>query len=644
MFAEINQVLDDLEAALASSKASLLRTMDAEAVGRWSDDEKRDWWNERKDGDKAVKTLLKSLEASLGAWKYLLCADVTDVDVLTDPTRFDHVQAKGHPSLAPVAGWLSLLLKGVHDGEDPTDCIVALLTQFDGGHTDARLRAQRIIAEERVAAKAPTAMPPPPAAVVVKAEEEDAVDALSGALESMKVTDLRKKLREEGLPTEGLKSELVARLKGGKSGTATVDATPARKSSSSSSSGMRSAMKTPGLKGAKTPSRKKLTIFCEKEEDEHAAATERKKQQQALPLPPSVRKDKAKKTISFDDAMDKDEDPTGPVNEPTTNDMKGGHTLLILDERLQALPWESMPCLRGRQCSRLPSLALLLGMSYDLYNSPQAKADIQAFLQERRSVEIEHLQGSGDGDQEEDQENTRPHDDNLVSPPPSAAKKCISPLRSPSRKSKTPGKTPAAVSTTTNSEKFLDSRVSLSRSWYAVDPESNLPHTRATMSAFLDPFAKQYDWEGVIAAVPSESVVKEQHDKSQLFIFCGHGAGEKVCDSQRLKKSHCPAAMLWGCSSGRLALQGVHDPTGVALQYLIRGSPFVLGNLWDVTDKDIDKLSVACMSSLFDKRSLRGDNRVAVAEALAASRAVCKMMYAVGSAPVMYGLPLAITK
>ena len=95
LFAEINQVLDDLEAALASSKASLLRTMDAEAVGRWSDDEKRDWWNERKDGDKAVKTLLKSLEASLGAWKYLLCADVTDVDVLTDLP--DSIMCKPRP-------------------------------------------------------------------------------------------------------------------------------------------------------------------------------------------------------------------------------------------------------------------------------------------------------------------------------------------------------------------------------------------------------------------------------------------------------------------------------------------------------------------------------------------------------------------
>ena len=102
--------------------------------------------------------------------------------------------------------------------------------------------------------------------------------------------------------------------------------------------------------------------------------------------------------------------------------------------------------------------------------------------------------------------------------------------------------------------------------------------------------------------------------------------------------------MLWGCSSGRLASQGVHDPTGIALQYLIRGAPFVLGNLWDVTDKDIDKLSVACMSSLFADSNLHSNECIAVAEALAASRAACKMSYAVGSAPIMYGLPFTITK
>ncbi len=198
-----------------------------------------------------------------------------------------------------------------------------------------------------------------------------------------------------------------------------------------------------------------------------------------------------------------------------------------------------------------------------------------------------------------------------------------------------------------NVDKFSGGNVALSKSWYAVDPEANLPNTRKTMTTFLQSFKHRYSWTGVVAEIPPESAVRSHHDESHLFIYCGHGAGEKVCDSHRLKKCHSPAAMLWGCSSGRLAVHGLHDPAGVALQYLVWGAPFVLGNLWDVTDKDIDKLSVKCMDTLFSSTSARAttagiDDTVTVPAALAASRGVCKMAYAVGSAPVMYGLPARI--
>lgn len=35
------------------------------------------------------------------------------------------------------------------------------------------------------------------------------------------------------------------------------------------------------------------------------------------------------------------------------------HTFLILDKTLGSFPWESLPCLRGRSVSRLPSLSFL---------------------------------------------------------------------------------------------------------------------------------------------------------------------------------------------------------------------------------------------------------------------------------------------
>jgi separase len=105
--------------------------------------------------------------------------------------------------------------------------------------------------------------------------------------------------------------------------------------------------------------------------------------------------------------------------------------------------------------------------------------------------------------------------------------------------------------------------------------------------------------------------------------------------------------MLWGCSSGALSSNGVHDPTGTCISYLLGGAPFVIGNLWDVTDKDIDKLSVRCMASIFDeqqqeKEGVKESGRVSISRSLSLSRGVCKLKAAVGFAPVMYGLPVGV--
>jgi separase len=174
-------------------------------------------------------------------------------------------------------------------------------------------------------------------------------------------------------------------------------------------------------------------------------------------------------------------------------------------------------------------------------------------------------------------------------------------------------------------------------------------------------------------------------------------------DTFRLRKFRsCPASLLWGCSSGRLKARGVHDALGTALYYLIAGAPFVMGNLWDVTDKDIDKLCMAHMQRTFptveggpvsptitaggdagDKAGAKGksgssskvgavrgkpaarsvpavtlaidtssDHSVGsniegsthAAQALAQCRDVCRMPFAVGAAPVVYGIPALLVE
>ena len=72
----------------------------------------------------------------------------------------------------------------------------------------------------------------------------------------------------------------------------------------------------------------------------------------------------------------------------------------------------------------------------------------------------------------------------------------------------------------------------------------------------------------------------------------------------------------------------------------------MIANLWDVTDRDIDKLTQA----VFDKMRLTPESHrekpsgsdadgASVIKALAEAREVCKLKYITGAAPVVYGIP-----
>jgi len=72
-------------------------------------------------------------------------------------------------------------------------------------------------------------------------------------------------------------------------------------------------------------------------------------------------------------------------------------------------------------------------------------------------------------------------------------------------------------------------------------------------------------------------------------------------------------------------------------------SPTLVANIWDVTDRDIDKFT----QSVFDKMKLtvedvskwNGVGKRSLVEAVAQSRDCCKLKYLTGAAPVVYGIP-----
>ena len=58
-----------------------------------------------------------------------------------------------------------------------------------------------------------------------------------------------------------------------------------------------------------------------------------------------------------------------------------------------------------------------------------------------------------------------------------------------------------------------------------------------------------------------------------LFVYCGHGAGEAWVGARALRRlPACAAALLMGCSSGRLAPAGAYEPAGPVLAYLLAGA------------------------------------------------------------------------
>ncbi|KAJ1555898.1 hypothetical protein HK405_011012, partial [Cladochytrium tenue] len=173
---------------------------------------------------------------------------------------------------------------------------------------------------------------------------------------------------------------------------------------------------------------------------------------------------------------------------------------------------------------------------------------------------------------------------------------------------------------------------------FVLNPEGDLPSTEAQFSKLLD-------------------------------RYFGHGGGEQFVRSQKVRKlERCAVSFLMGCSSGRLKPAGEFDPSGIALSYVIAGCPALVANLWDVTDRDLDRFSADALSkwglirkeadsSAPQRRHRRSPTAAAAAataavtdsghetkpsicEAVAAARDACRMKYLVGAAPVVYGVPV----
>ncbi|RHZ83649.1 hypothetical protein Glove_89g107 [Diversispora epigaea] len=271
-------------------------------------------------------------------------------------------------------------------------------------------------------------------------------------------------------------------------------------------------------------------------------------------------------------------------NNSSSEDFNDQHIILILDKNVQMLPWESLPCLRNQPVSRLPSLS---------------------FLRDR-ILSIQH--------------HNIPHN-----------------INTNNRRQKNQRN----IQNTENTE-FLNHMVNKNNCYYVLNPSQDLKNTQKEFETFVKSFQ---NWDGVIGHSPFEQEIKNGLSNQDLYIYFGHGSGEQYIRNHHIRSlDRCAVTLLLGCSSGHLKNGGEFDPSGAALSYMIAGCPALVANLWDVTDKDIDRFSKALFKNweLNPNESKKGRG-ISLVQAVSKSRNECVLKYLIGSAPVVYGIPCYLT-
>ena len=172
---------------------------------------------------------------------------------------------------------------------------------------------------------------------------------------------------------------------------------------------------------------------------------------------------------------------------------------------------------------------------------------------------------------------------------------------------------------------------------YVLNPGGDLKHTE---QFFLEKLNSE--WKGIVGRAPGETEFLASLQHSDLFLYFGHGGGDAYVSGAKVRQlQEIAPSFLIGCSSGKMKTLGEFCPEGSFLNYLYAGCPTILVNLWDVTDKDIDKFT----DDLFQRMGLwdQEDAQEAdLARAINCSRASCFLKYANGAAPIVYGLPFSI--
>ncbi|KAK4123665.1 hypothetical protein N657DRAFT_596310 [Parathielavia appendiculata] len=168
---------------------------------------------------------------------------------------------------------------------------------------------------------------------------------------------------------------------------------------------------------------------------------------------------------------------------------------------------------------------------------------------------------------------------------------------------------------------------------YILNPSADLQSTQALFSPAFSTQLLPQSWKGITARPPTEDEFVTALTDSGILLYFGHGSGAQYIRGRTVRRLEpgCRATvLLMGCSSAALADNGEFEPAGPVWNYMMAGCPAVVGTLWDVTDRDLDRFAGGVMEDLV--------------QAVARSRGRCKLRYVTAAAAVVYGIPVYVER
>lgn len=197
---------------------------------------------------------------------------------------------------------------------------------------------------------------------------------------------------------------------------------------------------------------------------------------------------------------------------------------------------------------------------------------------------------------------------------------------------------------------------------YMLNPSSDLKNTQRFFQTAFETHLSS--WTSHVSKVPSESDFEDALTSSDIFLYFGHGSGAQYVRSSRIRAlEKCrPATFLMGCSSAALSTAGDFECHGPVWNHLMAGCPAVVGTLWDVTDRDIDRFAGRAFEEwgLLEKGIFTDDEKkkakkaakvatgisevASLTEAISRAREACRFRYLNAAAVVQYGIPVYISR